>query len=208
MSKKWIKDADKLNYWSTGHDGPCNPTTYVCRAKPNDKIGDNRFTLHQIRWAYWVVRQNAVRIKHVTTGNVFLALVPFYDMFEKRLNGGGGIAFEPDGSVGIRVGEAHAEGMAVGLHPGNLTDAEFFMRYLNVPSIQNENNAIVMSLPGPLPSDSQFLACLKNPKEARRKDECKGGQFRSHSVFWQSETLAKWRKEMNLPPRLGELQMW
>ena len=65
-----------------------------------------------------------------------------------------------------------------------------------------------MSLPGPLPSDSQFLACLKNPKEARRKDECKGGQFRSHSVFWQSETLSKWRKEMNLPPRMSELQMW
>ena len=81
-------------------------------------------------------------------------------------------------------------------------------RYLRVPHIQNPNNAIVMSLPGPLPSDSQFLACLKNPKEARRKDECKGGQFRSHSVFWQSETLSKWRREMNLPPRMSELQMW
>ena len=69
VSRKWIKEADKLNYWSTGHDGPCNPTTYVCRSKPLDKMGDNRFSMHQIRWAYWVVRQNAVRVKHVTTGS-------------------------------------------------------------------------------------------------------------------------------------------
>ena len=64
------------------------------------------------------------------------------------------------------------------------------MRYLYVPSTPNPNNAIAMSLPGPLPSDSQFLACLKDPKAARRKDECKGGQFRSHSVFWQCTRLA------------------
>jgi hypothetical protein len=191
-------------------------------------MGDNRFSLHQIRWAYWVVRQNAVRIQHVTTGNdhsfhhdtirylsnviiwignSFLALVPFYDMIEKKLNGAGSIAFETDGSVAIRVGDSQSGG-AVAIHPGNLTDAEFLMRYLHVPSIPNPNNAIVMSLPGPLPSDSQFLQCLKDPKAARRNDDCKGGQFRSHSVFWQSETLSKWRKEMNLPPRLGELQMW
>jgi hypothetical protein len=142
-----------------------------------------------------------VRVKHVTTGNAFLALIPFYDMFEKRLNGGGGISFEADGSVGIRIGEAAVEGAAVGLHPGNLTDAEFFMRYLRVPIIRNPNNAIVMGLPGPLPEDSQFLQCLKDPKAARSNDECKGGQFRSHSVFWQSDTLSKWRREMNLPPR-------
>ena len=144
VSRKWIKEADKLNYWSTGHDGPCNPTTYVCRSKPLDKMGDNRFTMHQIRWAYWVVRQNAVRVKHVTTGhqyiinlmgcnssmstgNAFLALVPFYDMVEKRLNGGGGIAFDVDGSVTIRMGDPTIEGQAVAMHPGDLTDGEFFM---------------------------------------------------------------------------------
>ena len=169
VSRRWLKDADKFSYWSTGHDGPCNPTTYVCRPKPGDKMGDNRFTMHQIRWAYWVVRQNAVRVRHVTTGNVFLALVPFYDMFEKRLGVGGGISFEPDGSVAIRVGEAHKTGSSAGLHAGNLPDAEFFMRYLYVPPGDNPNNAIVMSLPGPLPQESQFLFCLKNPKEARRK---------------------------------------
>lgn len=74
-----------------------------------------------------------------------------------------------------------------------------------VPEQINYNNAIKLSLPGTLPKDSQLLTCLKNPKEARKSDKCKGGEYRSNSVFWQSETLAKWRKEMNLPPRLGEL---
>jgi hypothetical protein len=35
VSRKWLKDADKLNYWSTGHDGPCNPTTYVSPFRVN-----------------------------------------------------------------------------------------------------------------------------------------------------------------------------
>ena len=48
-------------------------------------------------------------------------------MVEKRLNGGGGIAFDVDGSVSIRMGDATSDGHAVGMHPGDLTDGEFFM---------------------------------------------------------------------------------
>ena len=40
--------------------------------------------MHQIRWAYWVVKQNAVRIRQMSTGLEFLALVPYYNMLEKQ----------------------------------------------------------------------------------------------------------------------------
>jgi hypothetical protein len=44
--------------------------------KPSDKHGsDGRFDLHHLRWAYWVVVQNAVRVNHVATGGSFMALV-------------------------------------------------------------------------------------------------------------------------------------
>ena len=85
LSADWMSVADKFSQWCTGHDGPCNPTTYICRTKPKDRIGDNRFTLHQIRWAYWVVKQNAVRVVQEHTGNSYLALIPFYNMLEKKL---------------------------------------------------------------------------------------------------------------------------
>lgn len=130
LSSYWLKSADKLSLFSTGHDGPCNPTTYICRTRPNERMGDNRFSQHQIRWAYWVVKQNAVRIRHVTTGNTFLALVPFYNMINRELNAGGGIAFEVDGNVAVRVGQQRVAGSTVSLHPGDFTDAEYFMRTL------------------------------------------------------------------------------
>ena len=68
LSVEWYKVADKFAQWSTGHDGPCNPTTYICKTKPKDRTGDNRFSMHQIRWAYWVVKQNAVRVVQSHTG--------------------------------------------------------------------------------------------------------------------------------------------
>jgi hypothetical protein len=68
MYNKWIKDSDAFMWWSVGADGPCSPTTGICKSKPNDRTGDSRFSIHQIRWAYWVVKQNAVKIKQISTG--------------------------------------------------------------------------------------------------------------------------------------------
>lgn len=76
------------------------------------------------------MKQNAIRIRHATTGNTFLALVPYYNMVEKRLNGGGSIAFEVDGNVAVRVGTEFEETQPISIHPGDFTDAEFFMRYM------------------------------------------------------------------------------
>ncbi len=43
-----------------------------------------------------------------------MALVPFYNMIEKRLNSGGGVVFDMDGSIKISVGSSHEEGEALG----------------------------------------------------------------------------------------------
>jgi hypothetical protein len=74
----------------------------------------SRFEAHHLRWAYWVVKQNAVRVQHTSTGQSFLALVPFFNMVDKRVDSGGGVTFDLDGGISIRVGSGHEEGEAVG----------------------------------------------------------------------------------------------
>ncbi len=73
-----------------------------------------------------------MRIRHATTGFEFLGLVPFYSMIDKKLNKGGGISFDFDGSISIRIGESKSMGDKVGIHPGDFSDSEFFLRYLKV----------------------------------------------------------------------------
>lgn len=205
--KQWLKAADAFMWWTVGSQGPCTPTTNICNSKPNDRHGDHRFNLHQIRWAYWMVKQNAVRVKHMTTGLEFIALVPFYNMMDKRLGKGGGITFDRDGMISIRVGEGQEEGMAVGIHPGNITDPEHFLRYYSIPKDDNPNSFIALNLPGTIPKGSKFHYCLKGTSKERRKDEC-GGSYKSEAMFWKSKVLEEWRKQLNLPPRLGNLRMW
>ena len=74
--------------------------------------------MHQMRWAYFVVKQYAIRVQHASTGGSFLALVPFFDMMEKRIDSGGGATFEMDGGITMRVGQDHEEGEFTGFHPG------------------------------------------------------------------------------------------
>lgn len=195
-------------WWSVGIDGPCVATTRVCRQHPEDRHGDSRFSIHQIRWAYWVVKQNAVRIKQVSTGLEFLALVPFYSMLDKDMGAsGGGITFNLDGSVTIKAGDNHEEGTVISVFPGNCTDSEFFMRFLSTPTEPNPNNYIKLSLPGALPQGSKFHFCMKGTRKERNRDECHG-TYRSESLFWKSKVLTSWRKQMNLPPRTQELRLW
>jgi hypothetical protein len=208
LSREWLKTADAFMWWSTGADGPCTPISSICKTKPNENSGDSRFSLHQIRWAYWVVKQNAVKVKQLSTGLEFIALVPFYSMLEKRMSGfGGGVTFDLEGSVNILTGTSGSEGTVVGLDPGNLTDPEFFMRYFRLPDDPNPNNFIPLSLPGALPKGSKFHFCMKGTSRERNKDVCKGA-YKSESMFWKTKVLGEWRDKMNLPPRLSELRMW
>ena len=173
MAKQWIKGSDAFMWWSTGSDGPCSPTTGICRTKPHEKFGESRFNIHQMRWAYWVVKQNAVKIKHIATGLEFIALIPYYNFFEKKIGSGGGVSFDFDGSINVRSGATTDEGVAVGLHPGNLTDPEYYLRYLSIPDVENPNNMVKLSLPGALPKGSKFHYCMKGSQKEQNKDECK-----------------------------------
>lgn len=203
----WLKQSDNFMWWSTGADGPCSPTTGICKTKPNDRAGDSRFNVHQIRWAYWVVKQNAVRIKQISTGLEFIALIPFYNMLEKRLEAHGGITFDLDGSVSVRSGKHTEEGLSLSIHPGNISDSEFFLRYMSIPKVVNEHTEIKLKLPGVIPKGSKFHYCVKGTQKQQNRDDCKAS-YRSESMFWKSKVLSEWRSIMNLPPRLQELRMW
>jgi hypothetical protein len=207
MNNKWLKDSDDFMWWAVGADGPCSPTTGICKTKPDEKIGDTRFNIHQIRWAYWVVKQNSVRIKQIATGLEFIALIPFYNFVEKKLGIGGGITFDLDGTVSVRAGKHQEEGLPIVISPGNLTDSEFFLRYLRLPEERNEYTEVKLSLPGVIPKGSKFHYCIKGTFREQNKDECKAS-YRSDAMFWKSKVLTEWRKTMNLPPRMQELRMW
>lgn len=207
-NNEWRKASDKFMWWSVGSDGPCSPTTGICRTKPLERGGDSRFNIHQIRWAYWVVKQNSIKIKQMATGLQFIALIPYFNFLDKSFGSGGGVTFDLDGTISIRAGrEGLEEGMPVGLHPGNYSDSEFFMRYLKVPDIENEFTEIKLKLPGVIPKGSKFHYCLKGSRKEQNRDDCKA-TYRSESMFWKSQVLTEWRKLMNLPPRLQELRMW
>jgi len=207
LMKQWMKSSDDLRFFSSGSDGPCSPVSGICDKKPNDKFsGHSRFEDEEIRWAYWVVMQNAVQIHQVSTGQSFLALVPFYNMVAKRIGSGGGVSFNLDGSVTISVGSPHEEGEVVGVHPGNFSDHEFYMRYLSAPRVTNPNNYISMPLPGALPHGSEYHVCLHMSQELKdKKGKCRK---ETSDLMWKMKTLTEWRKMMNLPPRVGELRMW
>ena len=178
-----------------------------------------------MRWAYWVVKQNAVRVYHASTGQTFLALVPFFNMIEKRvvsykndplMNGdgyssslgrvGGGIVFDMDGSVSISIAADHEEGEVVSVNPGNFTDHEFYLSYLSAPKGENDYNHLSMALPGALPEGSEYHICLKMADDEKKtRGKCKK---ESSDLMWKMKTLSEWRKSMNLPPRLGELSQW
>jgi len=222
LSNEWFKSSDEFMWWTIGVDGPCSPTHKICLSKPSEKhSGEDRFNIHQIRWAYWVVKQNAVRIRQVSTGLDFLALVPYYGMLEKTLSpyfspnsqsappptNFSGIRFDLDGTVSIRAAEVHKESQRVKVIPGQFTDSEFFLRYMTLPPQQNANNFISLKLPGTIPKGSKFHYCMKGTERERRSDECTG-TYRSESMFWKSRVLTEWRKTMNLPPRMQELRMW
>lgn len=207
MFNKWLKDSDGFMWWAVGADGPCSPTTGICKTKPLDKIGDSRFNIHQIRWAYWVVKQNAVRIKQIATGLEFIALIPFYNMVEKRIGSGGGVTFDLDGTVSVRAGSNQDEGFPITIHPGNMSDSEFFLRYMKTPAEFNPHTEIKLKLPGVIPKGSKFHYCVKGTQKQQNQDDCKAS-YRSESMFWKSKVLTEWRQLMNLPPRLQELRMW
>lgn len=215
LMRQWFRSCEDFMWWTTGLEGPCTPTSGICRLRPNDKnSGDNRFNMHHIRWAYWIVKQNAVRVKHSTTGLTFLALVPYFNLMDKTATtfiessvADHSVTFDIDGSVSIHAANTYEIGEQIGVHPGNFTDSEYFLRYFDVPSAVNDNNHIKMSLPGAIPEGSKFHYCVKGTQRQQRKNECMGS-YKSEALFWKSKVLSQWRKTMNLPPRMQELRMW
>ena len=207
LLKKWLKDSKDFHFSSTSTDGPCSPVNGVCVTNPTDRFAANsRFEEEHIRWGYWVVKQNAVQVMHSSTNQPFLALVPFFNMVDKRIGSGGGVTFNMDGKVSINVHSEHEEGEVIGIHPGNFSDHEYYMRYLTVPKILNPNNHVAMSLPGALPHGSQFHVCLHmSQKEKDRTGKCRKEES---DLMWKMKTMEEWRKTMNLPPRVGMLRMW
>jgi hypothetical protein len=170
-------------WWSVGTDGPCSPVSGICRTRPNDKLtGESRFSIHQIRWAYWVVKQNAVRVRHKATGLDFIALVPYYNMLKKDLRKGGGVTFDFDGSVNIRAGANQEEGAVVGITPGNFSDSEFFLRYFRMPSEVNPHTVMKLSLPGTIPKGSKFHYCMKGTRQEQNR-----GNVRRHCSICLSD---------------------
>jgi len=136
--KKWMKDADALKFFSTEVDGPCSLTKGICMSKPNEKSSDSRFEMHHLRWAYWVVMQNAVRVKHSATGGSFLALIPFVNTLVKCIGTNiSTAAFEFDGSVTIRSPNALLADQQMSVGVGSLNDAEMFLRFFSVPTESN-----------------------------------------------------------------------
>jgi hypothetical protein len=92
------------------------------------------------------------------------------------VDSGGGVTFDLDGGISIRVGSGHTEGQSIGTHPGNFTDTEFFLRYMTgepalwsplltslspVPKNTNPYNYLPLTLPGSLPEGSDYHLCLK-----------------------------------------------
>jgi hypothetical protein len=69
-------------------------------------------------------------------------------MLEKKLESSGGITFDLDGTVSVRAGGNADEGFPVAIHPGNMSDSEFFMRYLRTPKERNLHTEIKLKLPG------------------------------------------------------------
>jgi hypothetical protein len=208
LLKQWVMSSNKFLWWSTGSEGPCTPITGICSTHPKDKnSGQHRFNLHQIRWAYWIVKQNSVKIVHKGTGHEFVALVPFLNFVDKKVGGGGGVTLDLDGMISVRAGANQAEGSNIGLHIANFTDAQFFLRYFRTPSNYNPNNFIKFSIPGAIPQGSKFHYCMKGTAKQMRSDNCMGS-YKSESLFWKVKVLGEWRKQMNLPPRLQDLRMW
>jgi len=242
LLREWTKRISAFLWWSTGSEGPCTPVTGICRSKPKESHGDSRYTLHQIKWAYWVVKQNSVRVKQLSTGLEFLALIPYFNMAEKKQGvssvtqegragkennrvekfdpiiknankiiiekeGGASVTFGLDGSVLIRSGSKQRKGSSIGINPGNLTDPDFFLRFLTVPLEENPHNFVKLNLPGVIPEGSKFHFCMKGTLKEQNRDVCKGA-YKSEAMFWKTKVLGEWRSTMNLPPRMQELRMW
>ena len=114
-------------------------------------------------------------------------VVDEFEAAKKMWGSGDCVTFGMDGSISIRSPAQRNTGLAVGVTPGNLTDPEFFLRFLSVPP-NNPHNFIQLSLPGAVPAGSKFHFCMKGTLREQKKEVCRGA-FRSESMFWKSRVL-------------------
>lgn len=135
--REWMNEAKRLGIWTADGHGPCTVSSQVCIQNPEDPFKSNKFEGNVVMWGLWVVKQYAVTIHQKATGTDFLALVPFLNMMDKRVatagDTAGGLTFELDGSLSIRPGVDVEEGTVLSTMIGELTDQDYFLRYLSLP---------------------------------------------------------------------------
>jgi hypothetical protein len=185
-----IRDADALYRYSLEATGPCGIASGVCKTHQNDQFNHAQFEMQHIRWALTIIAQHAVRVRHAATGSTFLALIPFHDLLEKRVDGVGGTTFELNGDVTIKTGQASDTGTSLSISSNveEMTDASFFYRYLRLPPStpetssetaaldnstnpylsrhksragRNPSNHLRLVLPGVLSKESKIYRCHK-----------------------------------------------
>jgi len=117
----------------------------------------------------WVVRRFGLQVTKKTTGKPFLALVPYSHLLQHHRGTGGSVFLEMDNTVRIAAGNT-LPGDVVGVDMGPMGDAEHFLKFHRVQEEENEDNHVHVSLPG------------------------RGGS--RDDMFWQLDTLRRWRKEL------------
>ena len=160
--------------------GICIQASGLCARKPGE-TGSGTHTRDDFRWALGVVRARAVWVKKRTTGDAFLALVPFLDLVPHHPRAGGEAVLELDSAISVTAGgfaRAGAE-MAIAREARGVTDAESLCRWHHVTPGRNDVNGVRLKLPG--------------------------ADVTAAAVHMKVVLLKQWRKEMAMPPRGSDL---
>ena len=158
----------------------CLQAASLCARRPGE-VGTGTHTRDDFRWALGVVRARAIWVQKRTTGDAFLALVPFLDMLPHHPRAGGEAVMELDSAVSVTAGGAAQAGaeMAIAREARGVTDAESLCRWHHITPGPNERNGVRLKLPG--------------------------ADVTGAAVHKKVMLLKQWRKEMAMPPRGSDL---
>jgi hypothetical protein len=172
------RQAEAMKIYQELSGGICSRAQSLCHRSPGRHQGGS-FTRDDLRWSMGVVRSRAVWITRRTTGQKFLALVPFLDLMPHHPDAGGGATLELDNSIGVSVGCRAGAGAELAADRGNVTDAESLLRWHQVTPGNNPGNGVRLQLPG--------------------------AEVEGADIIRKVELLRRWRKEMAMPPRGADL---
>ena len=158
----------------------CLQASDMCARQPGE-VGSGTHTRDDFRWALGVVRASAVWVRKRTTGDAFLALVPFLDLLPHPPRAGGEAVLELDSAISVAAGGVARAGaeMAITREARGVTDAESLCRWHHITPGPNERNGVRLKLPG--------------------------AEVAAADVARKVVLLKQWRKEMAMPPRGSDL---